>query len=424
MKPNIFISYSAEENFSQEDNFTIDVRDQIDKKLSDQGFNVFVDKKRIKPGDQWRFELDYWLNACHGAIILLSRKALSSDWVLKETTILTHRRSLQPDFKLIPVLLGDVQLAETGLNHYKPLQLGEIQFIPPLTPELNSETAEYLVEKVVSCFNNFNLDKIDRKLRTWVQDVAACLERANERHFKLAVEYLGFTNEDLANDCYAMMAFRLLHSLCTGSDCTISFSVIQEVSKLMPPDYRKQLFDLIEPCGVKLESVRNILPVTQYDEVKRYLAINAEYNETGKRYLRRATCCSTDFLYIETSGITGEDVFEESMKQYIKALRRKLHIPDSYNDDQIKKTIDGWYAMKKFIFVIIGQYSLNRKLLQELYELCHPATFVLVTGTKFPDPKLLGLSYLECIEPDLKLDEERNLRAHISNIAMALQLDN
>ena len=67
------------------------------------GYKVLLDKARLEPADNWRAKLHGWLGSCHGAVILLSEDSIASEWVRKEATILTWRKSLRPELLVMPV---------------------------------------------------------------------------------------------------------------------------------------------------------------------------------------------------------------------------------------------------------------------------------------------------------------------------------
>src|SRR5437773_6595925 len=69
------------------------------------GHDVLLDFKRLEPSFKWRSELDEWMATCHAAVLLLTPKALESQWVLKEATILAHRAARDTRFLLFPALL-------------------------------------------------------------------------------------------------------------------------------------------------------------------------------------------------------------------------------------------------------------------------------------------------------------------------------
>ncbi len=96
-------------------------QDQID---------VLVDYQGLQPSDQWEQCLDDWLDACHAAVILLSKRACQSEWVKKEATILSWRAAIDADFLLFVVLL-DGQRQEEIENDacFRTLRLSRFQFV-------------------------------------------------------------------------------------------------------------------------------------------------------------------------------------------------------------------------------------------------------------------------------------------------------
>lgn len=47
--------------------------------LRRRGLEVLIDRERLKPGAVWWREISTWLSLCHGAIVLLSPRALDAD---------------------------------------------------------------------------------------------------------------------------------------------------------------------------------------------------------------------------------------------------------------------------------------------------------------------------------------------------------
>ena len=128
-RPIIFISHSARNDPAAHTTLT-----KLQQYLHKNGFDVLLDETRLQGGDDWRNHLHTWMGHCHGAILLLNKKALDSKWVLKEATILSWRRSLSGgSFPLLPVLVGisATDLAESV--SFNPLALTEIQALKNLT---------------------------------------------------------------------------------------------------------------------------------------------------------------------------------------------------------------------------------------------------------------------------------------------------
>src|SRR5215831_13971845 len=121
--PSIFLSHSSG------DGLVGQIRDRLYKQLRSRGFEVLLDRELLRGGMEWRPVLHRWLGECDGAVILFSRAALNSDWVLKESTILTWRRSLGSKVRVLPVLVGCQREQVVEHRAFKPLDLGSLQFL-------------------------------------------------------------------------------------------------------------------------------------------------------------------------------------------------------------------------------------------------------------------------------------------------------
>lgn len=92
---------------------------------------ILVDYDGLPPACEWRKRLHSWLYECDAAIILFSRRARDqSDWVKFEASVLSHRASREPGFKLIPVLLRDeTEPNDLEQGFWRAISLAERQCI-------------------------------------------------------------------------------------------------------------------------------------------------------------------------------------------------------------------------------------------------------------------------------------------------------
>src|SRR5687768_11218947 len=84
--------------------------DATDEK-GDPRFDVFYDRKSLEGGDDWNKKIVNHLIYCHAAVLILSPRALDSEFVKFEVSNLMARRAReldpqtnQPSFLVIPVL--------------------------------------------------------------------------------------------------------------------------------------------------------------------------------------------------------------------------------------------------------------------------------------------------------------------------------
>ena len=143
--------------------------------------DVLLDLTRLEPGWVWADMLHEWLGECQAAVLLLTPRGLERDWVLKEATILAHRKALDPGFPVLTVLRG---VAPETLNtgRYSPLCLTSIQAMKSATTaaEVARIVKGALAQRGVP--PRTPLEELRDALKNWIQDAdAASLEQLCER---------------------------------------------------------------------------------------------------------------------------------------------------------------------------------------------------------------------------------------------------
>jgi hypothetical protein len=97
----VFISYSSRWR---------DWAKELVENLESHKLRIFIDQKDLRPGDQLANALQAGLARSHGSIVLLTRAWLESAWCQEEATVLLKRSVEEKDFRLIPLLLEDIDL--------------------------------------------------------------------------------------------------------------------------------------------------------------------------------------------------------------------------------------------------------------------------------------------------------------------------
>lgn len=91
---------------------------------------VLVDYAGLQASDDWEKCLDQWLYDCHTGVLLLSKRAVQSAWVIKEATILCWRAAIEPDFRLFTVLLDGLTPEDLEQDaHFRALRLTRFQVL-------------------------------------------------------------------------------------------------------------------------------------------------------------------------------------------------------------------------------------------------------------------------------------------------------
>ena len=383
----VFISHSSKSAFASK------VRDGVEAELTRMKFDVLLDRTRLEPGDQWRAKLHRWLATCDAAVILFSRDAVGtkekpgSDWVQKESTILTWRHALNDQLLIVPVLLGDVTREETNLHGLRPLQLGEWQFVSATSAD-EAAAAQEIIGAIAKRFAGLaGGTGATRELDQWIRRVAACLKKVEVEDLHDAARAIDIDDVDwngAVDQQYATFASQLLFSSHKAL-----LAALPVLRNSMPEDQVQKFSELVVPVWVSAEAARSIVPaMREADDARRLVAINSQYSELAEHYLRRATCCEPNVRVVQVTGVRGEDP-EMVLAAFEQAFRRALNVP---NDRPLARLIAACRQQPEPWFALVGQGGLASDVLARLRQ--YPkVTFVLV-GREFPDAAQLGVAGL------------------------------
>ncbi len=424
MKPRIFISHSSKEldreapEPSDEEatarwnrlEYTRWVRSAVEQRLRDSDrFEVWLDVKSLEPGDVWRAHLHRWLGSCDGAVILLNEEAAASNWVRKETTILTWRHSLRSSVRIVPALLGG--FGASNLHGFGLGDLAQVQAARLVSKELTPENAELLADQIVRRFDGLTVDETETPMTDWVQDVAACLQGLSEPHFQRAARVLGIEEYDLSHfpDHQLTMAHHLLHASLESD-----FPALVRLQKGLDRDGFSRLVDLILPIWVDPQAARNLQAIVARSRERRVLAINASYQYTGEAYILRALCCAIPMSHIiAATDVSGEGLVEELLARYELALQRKLSLDGRRSADQALRDYLSWDAAE--LFILLGEGAIRADLIQAFWKKYTKVTYVLLSGDdsslvarKVPEAELIRPELVEGAE-----EKAATSRAHV-----------
>ena len=125
----VFLSYAVQDRSKAEVIYTY---------LERAGLNPWRYDFDLKPGDDWKAQIDAALHSATHCVVLLSRSSIKSPAVAAE-----YRQFLAQNKPVIPVLVDDVSLEDI------PERLQAIQFI-----DLRSATHTFMAELIVALQNN------------------------------------------------------------------------------------------------------------------------------------------------------------------------------------------------------------------------------------------------------------------------------
>ncbi len=284
----VFISHS-----SKNETYASAIRDAVETKLKELGYDVLLDRSRLDPGDRWRAKLHRWLGACDGAVLLFGPAALQSDWVRKEATILTWRREFETQIRIVPALFGGV--AKSALDEYGlgPLELKEDQ-IAEVDEGAGSEKerARLLAERIARGFDGLTPLVAETPMSRWVEDIA-----------------------DLIRDTEAIE--RAFDELLRG--------------QIRDP---KRLAKLITPSWVPAESAKAIVAAAARPAGRRLVALRSSQTSTPEHVVLKGTCSDGRNLIVPpiSERATTEAAELELTQLYRRGVLERFGINDSRSD--------------------------------------------------------------------------------------------
>lgn len=381
--PTIFISHSSAEDADQ-----AALLKAIKAKFA-ADFEILLDQDLLKAGDTWRNELHTWMAMCQAAIVILSPGVLEhEEWVLKEFTILSWRRSLDPNFVLIPVLLPTVQRSNFDKGLFAPLLVRELQMAEGDPAQIIDELETRLKDL---------RGREPSHVANLIDNIAGKLAKLTDRECRQAA--LALDGEPLRWDSrlteHERLARRMVHA-----NFTKLCHVLIEKSPRIGQDAACEILEWLFTFWIEPEAVVSIPQVVTGPH--RAIALNATHPRTPRLYIRRAFCNyppgSIEAPINDDGGELAVEDVEQQLRDFFRskdpALMRAKEVLIQQQIEVIGAEVDA-----KPIFVIIER-ALKPEDLRRLQGKYPRFTFVLATGAKLPDDDYYASS-VRLLRPEL-----------------------
>lgn len=399
MPARIFISHSAkadEQSQKFRDNLIARIKAESDAEGRPR-FDVLCDRLRLEPGAEWRDEIYTWMGLCHASVILISQGALEeSIWVPRECSILLYRRTLQPNFLTIPVLLPPVQRESLNVGHYKDLSLTELHEVPDGD---ESERLDNILKQLITV-------KTDR---THLEDMAEQLasELLNDR-----------LSPDLARECCDRLcvnvgpwvSLRDPHRALALSLLQVPLGKAVQALREIPHAWRRldKVLAMIEPSWVDLCAARHLAEIGLCSPPKPTLVLNANERWSAEMYVKRASFRTGDLAWrtVFSLCIFGESAIDDLIAEIETVLIKRLIKPPFPQTRPLLDTIlKKRHRDKLPIFFVLSYKSMPRRLIADLPRIqsLYPfVTFLILSGDDFPIDADFSPQASRLIEPRLE----------------------
>lgn len=388
-KPTIYISHEAIEG-----QYAAQILRAISKALSISGFDVLLDEKRQQRGGDGRRQLYDHLQRCHGAVILFSEGVFTSEWVKYETTLLTSRKYLEPEFIIVPILLPLLTQQDLDANYIPSMIIKDIYQLTqePMLPALSDIVVERFAPLRASCTNS--------PFQRLESLIIPPLKRLDREILLVAARELEVSTENLLSDvnCYRVLARELLRADLQGLGKAMNI--------LAPHLKREEALGIVKILASSWvdECAAAIIPeVVKRPLAQRSICVDGIRPFTGEKYIRRACNGSEDWTVLQVNNRPGEDQLGALIRE-IRAQAERLY-PDLTEEDIETLLKDPEEGIGYPHIVLVPEY-LNVEVLIELRKKYGGLTFFLLPGEKHPDIQEMKLKDIEFLLPPLGLKQE------------------
>jgi hypothetical protein len=389
----LFISHSA-----REDPVALALIQRLYAELNGGDLEVLIDKKCLESGEDWNDQLIDWMLECHGAVLLLSKKALKSAWVEQEATILNLRKREDADFELLPVFLAgvdDTVLNDPAESRLTALNLPRLQALRAVDAAGNDALLAALRSKCDLLKKRWATDDPGRWL---LKDIAAVLEDGHLSGLeRLADEIDAQIKQWLwnRNRIYLTLALSTRMSE-VGLDRVVR--ALEKVTSYYRLDQARAIVERLAPLRVNAEATRNFADVVARRNPAVGVILNAVEPDTGKLYARRAMGEELKTRFIDLTNCNeghGAHLLEQEIQEAIVEFAKADSIPEA--QEQL-------LAQGAPHFALLPARRPDGAVLQRIGLLFPTVRFCCLTGADLPaDPLLVPLL------PPLGPQDEDNL---------------
>ena len=388
----IFVSHS-----SLDAKLTQDVCNRISAgSTPGSGYRVLVDVESLEADNDWPRYLLEWMARCHAAVLLLTENAARSKWVLKEATILSARRALDPSFKLFIVRFPDTDdlLEENG---YGPLFLSMIQHAGPNDPDSIAATVRQ--ELGEATLSDTPFDTLVGRLADLLQDVKKNALDTVSRKLNTFPERLLLTSGERARQIERIAR----HLVCGDLGSYKGIDELIDDVQGSGAEAVRGILRLVSPYWIE-PAAAGQLPAILGSSPRRAAALNGAKvaNFTGQLYVRRAHGPSLRQQLIPIAGGSHDRVVEHVTQEICGYMRQRWNTPSATNDEilaELSADRPRWYA-------ILPPPLPDAETLTDLRDRFPTVAFILWTGQALlRDPSLPGVVWLQ---PEVDVLREQN----------------
>ncbi|MEM7406417.1 MAG: toll/interleukin-1 receptor domain-containing protein [Pseudomonadota bacterium] len=363
------------------------------------GYTVLVDEAAggIPIGERWYKCIHSWLYECDAAIILFSNAATESDFVRHEVAVLSSRSIVQPDFRIFPVLIGDVRPEALSQGALGTARISDIQ-------AATTDDPGEIVAKVAEQLGPAGTDQPQTPSARLAAQVRNVLKRniVDESAYEGAWDDLGVADEHVWSPTGTVdFAATLTRVLLSDRELALErlATVLRALRISLDAETAEKLLTEFKCLWVDPRAANQIR--AQCNETMRALAVSGEYVKdfTADCLVKRAWFPKGDKRFVEVSSADPDAIRQELASS--GAVRRT---PPSRRDRPGRAPRRPPRANADQLVVLApGDLFADAQALRELRTSEPEALWLLDTG---PEPPRAMPGGPRLIDPEVDADQE------------------
>ena len=377
----IFVSHSSANN-----DITEAVCEGI-KAAAPGTYEILVDNESLETAHPWPIQLHEMMADCHAAVVLLTTDAVKSDWVLKELTILTWRKSLEPGFKLFIVQFPQVTDEALKQARYAPLQHRLIQGLTSTAPaDIAQRVHQRLQQDAVQPAETL-FDRLVRSLRSHLQDLDPdTLQSVAQR---LGVQAPPWRPGQAAQTALVNgIAGRILRG-SLGGYATLKDLMNELKGTKLTGESLQKVLRFTAPHWVSAEAAGRLGSLVEEEQGElrcRAAALNGNWVKpyTADMYVQRAFPLSFEHRVCAPPPPKAGDILEHYTEKIFKFCVKNFPLCERMEEPE--QVIEYLRVMDPCLFVIVS--PLDHKALTELQGVFPRVQFVISAGPTLKDDAL------------------------------------
>jgi hypothetical protein len=280
----------------------------------------FVDTWDIEAGHEWRRKLVVGLAETHAGVVLFSPEALDSMWVLQESSVMSFRCDLDPDYRFVPVVIDPITADVLAKHRFSDVALRHVQQVSGDPVTIAHRVAAALGRAADYGAQNTLLGRL-------ATEIAGGLAMLSDAHLKVIGEHImpGFvfvSGSDARNKVAAWIARSALELGGPGI-----YATIKAVAQRLGCGNTFRLLKLLAPLWIPIEQTATVEPGFARAAI---LAMNGRYlpTFTASAFLNRVRWPHLEQHTLITLAGGSDGRPESLVEDILEAVRSRLILND------------------------------------------------------------------------------------------------